>query len=617
MIRLIAGQSGPILEAVKGLMGVTAALVDPAGVPVWTNGGEREVLPIVPDGPPCLALAARHGRVANARLRGHSCCRSCPAQDCRLVVVVSVSGSEMAGPPAGAITLAWDGAGDPGAERADALLSLAGGLAAAVSAQLAAEACRQDADRHLGRFEALANSLGEPVLVINIEGRVVQANGAAEAVFGPAAGRLMDRPVKELLEGLDPVWSAPQARQLRARMVSDGLEVQASVIPLAYASQLEGALLILKPQIRALESSVQAPRPCLYTFADIKGVSQAIVEVRGMAGRAAMTDATILVRGESGTGKEVFAQAIHSASRRRHRPFVAVNCAAIPDTLLESELFGYDEGAFTGARKGGKPGKFELAEGGTLFLDEVGDMPLVLQAKLLRILQERVVERIGSSKVRPVNVRIIAATNRDLAGLIRSGQFREDLYYRINVIPLEIPPLRQRPEDLYLLIDHFLKKYGWLLGKERLRLSADVMGVLHAYPWPGNVRELENTIQYVVSLEQGVLVTMDSLPPHLRQWQPVPDSGAAPQSRSVDARSLGAGRTPVTGEAAPQRYPPVRRTSRAGGLRVDLARVRELLSSHGNTTEGKRAAARALGISLATLYRWLQRMENENSRAAE
>lgn len=210
----------------------------------------------------------------------------------------------------------------------------------------------------------------------------------------------------------------------------------------------------------------------------------------------------------------MFARLIHTSSPRSAKPFVAVNCAAIPESLMESELFGYEEGAFTGARKGGKIGKIQLANHGTFFLDEIGDMPLYLQAKLLRVLNDKKVERIGNSSTSLINVdvRIIAATNQNLEEMIEKKEFREDLYYRLNVVPLRLPPLRERPDDIPFLIQHFIKKYNKILGKEVRSAAASVMELMMEYRWPGNVRELENCIEYMMTFEKTQVLSLDVVP---------------------------------------------------------------------------------------------------------
>ena len=236
-----------------------------------------------------------------------------------------------------------------------------------------------------------------------------------------------------------------------------------------------------------------------------------MASLKATALKVAASNSTILIMGESGTGKELFAQAIHHASPRSRGPFVQVNCAAVPETLLESELFGYHEGAFTGASKGGKIGKFELADGGTIFLDEIGDMPLNMQSKILRVLQEREIERVGGRRPILVDVRVIAATNRDLKDLVRRNLFRDDLFYRLHVITLEIPALRERVEDIPLLTEFFLKKLAPQFGQGQKRISEEAMGMLMSHSWTGNVRELENTLERALNVMEGDIITPSNL----------------------------------------------------------------------------------------------------------
>jgi len=245
----------------------------------------------------------------------------------------------------------------------------------------------------------------------------------------------------------------------------------------------------------------------------IVGKSPKILQALDIVHRVAPTNATVLLMGESGVGKELFAKAIHFLSPRADKPFIAINCAAIPPDLLEAELFGYEKGAFTGAYTS-KKGKFELANGGTIFLDEIGDMPLNLQVKLLRVLQEKEVERIGSSKPIKIDVRIIAATNRNLEKLIKEGKFREDLYYRINVVPIYIPPLRERKEDIPVLVNYFLEVFNKEYGKN-VKVSKEVFEVFLNYHWPGNVRELRNVLERMVILDTDGILTYEDLPTEL------------------------------------------------------------------------------------------------------
>jgi transcriptional regulator with PAS, ATPase and Fis domain len=237
-----------------------------------------------------------------------------------------------------------------------------------------------------------------------------------------------------------------------------------------------------------------------YTLNDIIGGSQNMVRIKTLCAQVANNISNVLIIGESGTGKELFAQAIHSSGYRRNNPFVRINCACIPENLLESELFGYEEGSFTGAKKGGKIGKIELAHGGTLFLDEIGELPLMMQAKLLSFLQEREFERIGGNELIQSDVRIIAATNTNLKEAIDQGKFREDLYYRLNVVSILIPPLRNRLDDIEMLTNHFIKKINWKLGTTIEGLDEKSLSLLKSYEWPGNIRELENIIERAINL---------------------------------------------------------------------------------------------------------------------
>lgn len=319
---------------------------------------------------------------------------------------------------------------------------------------------------------------------------------------------------------------------------------------------------------------------------NIIGSSEPTRKLKDDIMKVAKSTSTVLITGESGTGKEMVATAIWNASDRKDRKFVAINCAAIPEALLESELFGYVKGAFTGADPNGRIGKFELAHKGVIFLDEIGDMPLYLQAKLLRVLQERKIVRIGSNQQIPIDVRILAATNKDLREMIREKKFREDLYYRLNVIPLQIPPLRQRKEDIAELVLHFARRYAQLFKKDFWKITEPVMERLMAYPWEGNVRELENVTEFMINMmgSDGIL-DESTLPRELQGSSPA-SAEAAPVVMEAPE--------PETGEA----IVPLKELERR--------EIRRAIARHGTTTQGKKAAARELGIGLATLYRKME-----------
>jgi two-component system response regulator PilR (NtrC family) len=310
---------------------------------------------------------------------------------------------------------------------------------------------------------------------------------------------------------------------------------------------------------RALNSS--------HRFADIVGRSEPMLAVFKLIETVAPTNSTILITGESGTGKELAARAIHVHSLRRDRPFVALNCGALPETLLESELFGHMRGAFTGASLN-KKGLVEVAERGTIFLDEIGETSPMMQVKLLRVLQERRFRRLGGTEEVEADIRVIAATNQDLGRMVADGRFREDLFYRINVIPVHLPPLRDRREDIPLLADHFLEKYREQMGKEITGISRDAAAFLQAYPWPGNIRELENVIERAVALERTPAILPESLPPHIRGESPADGSG---NGRAIDL--------PASGFDLEQHVQSIERDyiaqalQRAGGVQVKAAEL--------------------------------------------
>ena len=322
-------------------------------------------------------------------------------------------------------------------------------------------------------------------------------------------------------------------------------------------------------------------------FENIVGNSPVLRKLKVRALKVSDSSSTVLVNGESGTGKELLARAIHQASSRRDCPFIAINCGAMPDTLLESELFGYVSGAFTGASSKGRMGKFELAQGGVIFLDEISAMPLYMQVKLLRVLQERVIIRLGSNKLMHVDVRVIAASNDDLLDSIKRHAFREDLYYRLNVIPLTMPPLREREGDVAILAEYFLDKYCSLFSKPKPRLSSAILEIFENYPWPGNVRELEHVIEYAVNMipEDGLL-SLECLP---SQFLGGHSAGIRPAGNAKAVSSPG----DDSGDVLPLEL-------------LEEREIRKALAKFGTSTKGKKEAARALGLSLATLYRKMQ-----------
>jgi formate hydrogenlyase transcriptional activator len=319
--------------------------------------------------------------------------------------------------------------------------------------------------------------------------------------------------------------------------------------------------------LESVESGGQNRNP--RRFEQLIGKSRTLDVVLEQVERVAPTDSTVLIQGETGTGKELIARAVHNVSSRCGRPFIKLNCAAIPDALLESELFGHERGAFTGA-VAQKAGRFEMADKGTLFLDEVGDIPLALQPKLLRVLQEQEFERLGGTRTHQVDVRLVAATNRDLAGMVKRREFRDDLYYRLNVFPIQLPPLRARREDVPLLVAHFVEIYGRRMGKQIEQIPAETMSALSSYQWPGNIRELQNFIERSVILSAGTV-----LHPPLAELR-----------HSPELESLGA----ITLEEAERDH-----------IRKTLEYTRWVVA-------GPNGAAARLGVKRSTLYFRMQKL---------
>lgn len=270
----------------------------------------------------------------------------------------------------------------------------------------------------------------------------------------------------------------------------------------------------LDKELKIYKNEFAKSNSAKYTLSDILGTSKALEYCKNKVKKIARVNSNVLIHGESGVGKELFAHSIHNESERRYEPFVSINCSAIPDNLLESELFGYEEGSFTGAVKGGKIGKFELTNNGTIFLDEIGDMPLHMQAKLLRVLEEREIVRIGGKSAIPINVRIVCATHKSLSELVYEGKFREDLYYRLNVLTLEIPPLRERKEDIPLLVDRFLDIFQKESGFYR-EIPESIVKLLLKHDWPGNIRELKNVVERICVNAEETKVCINDLPPHI------------------------------------------------------------------------------------------------------
>lgn len=362
----------------------------------------------------------------------------------------------------------------------------------------------KDSSKMKERFKTVINNVHDGLIAINKENKISVFNPIAEKIFAQKATKLIGQDSENFLD--DTFFQTVNNPRKEGILKLPSHELLISEIPLYAKNSDNGKLFVLKDvsEIHRLEESVrrrlyQEQNIARYDFSHIVGKSPALQKVLSLAQKMAKSDSTVFIQGESGTGKELLAQSIHNASNRSSGPFVAINFAALSETLLESELFGYVEGSFTGAKKGGSSGLFEAAHKGTLFLDEIGDAPLPFQVKLLRVLQERQIRRVGSIKVIPIDVRVIVATNHNLKEHIKAGLMREDLYYRLNVLPIKMPALRERKEDILPLAYSFYKKYKPLSLDAKLYFS-NIKTCLQNYSWPGNIRELQNVVEYLANI---------------------------------------------------------------------------------------------------------------------
>ncbi|MBN2357997.1 MAG: sigma 54-interacting transcriptional regulator [Deltaproteobacteria bacterium] len=436
-----------------------------------------------------------------------------------------------------------------------------------------------DAARHR---DPILDSINEGVFTVDLDWRIASFNRAAEKITGIRRQDAIGHRCSEVLRAN----ICSDACAMRKVLETGEPSVNSSVfvvdawgarIPIkvsaAVLRDVDGRVIGGVETFQDLRQVEELRKKLLdkHSFADIVGKSAAIARLFDILPHVSDSDATVLIHGESGTGKELVARAIHELSPRRKRRFVAVNCGALPDTLLESELFGYRAGAFTDARKD-KPGRFALADGGTLLLDEIGDISAAMQVRLLRVLQEKVYEPLGALEPVRANVRIIAATNRDLGELVRAGSFREDLYYRIHVVQIDVPPLRERREDIPLLVDHFVASYNRLHDREIAGLSREALSLLVHHDFPGNVRELQNILEHAFVLCRGGAIEPSHFPPGM--------------ARAVGRDLADPGR-------------------RMNLRQVERSLIQEALARH----RGNRAlAARELGIDPSTLYRKIQRL---------
>ncbi|WP_243303644.1 sigma-54-dependent Fis family transcriptional regulator [Geothrix oryzisoli] len=444
------------------------------------------------------------------------------------------------------------------------------------------------------RLSSIILTVTDGVLVLDVDGVLDQINPVAERLLGVSNQQAAGKRITELVRDLGPIrellaWGREFLdRELELTSGRGALQCIASGKPILDESGVvKGAVLFVNPinKIKGLINRFSGAQ-ATFRFEDILGQGEALQRAVQLGRLAAANESNVLLTGESGTGKEMFAHAIHNQSERRKGPFVAINCGAIPRELIASELFGYQEGAFTGAARGGRPGKFELASGGTLFLDEIGDMPLEQQIALLRVLQDRTITRLGGDRPFVVDVRIICATHKDLREEIRKGTFRQDLYYRLNVSMIKLPPLREHPEDIPELLEAFLHKFAARKGAADLRIDPGVSGALQGYAWPGNIREFQNVVERMIHSVRGTALSLEDIPEEiLRAPEPthlVPAPVASGPARTAGSVSL-----------------------REQLLEEEREQIQACLRTwKGNMTK----AAQELGMARNTLYRKLQKL---------
>jgi PAS domain S-box-containing protein len=380
-------------------------------------------------------------------------------------------------------------------------------------AKRAAYISRSEKARALG-FKTILDYAYEGIIAIDSENRITVFNSMSEKTLGISGKDIIGKKIDEILPKSKLVdLLCSKGEYLNEIVKYNGMQLAINKVPLIMSSKNIGNVMNFQnvTKVQEMESTIRQKiytrgHIAKYRFDDIIGKSKSIKEVINTAKGFSQVDANILIMGETGTGKELFAQSIHNHSKRKDGPFVAINCAALPESLLESELFGYVEGAFTGAVKGGKPGLFELAHNGTIFLDEISEISLKIQGRLLRVIQEKEIMRLGHDRIIPVDVRIISATNKNLFALSKKGDFREDLYYRLDILKINLPNINERKEDIPILAESFIRKYGMKLKNEKMTITSRARKLLQSYDWTGNVRELINICERLVVMAQEAVI---------------------------------------------------------------------------------------------------------------
>lgn len=457
------------------------------------------------------------------------------------------------------------------------------------------------------QVRAILDFISDGVLAVDDKGLINVCNPAAEKLLKVAAGQVKGKPVDDLFAHLQ-VTDTLRSGEEKLNQITEhhGVKMINHQVPIRYGEEVLGVLCTFQ-ELSKLQQQEQEIRTKLahkghvtkYTLKDMAGKSKIFQQTVDKARKFASVDSTILLTGETGVGKEVLAHLIHNSSRRSQGPFVAVNCAAIPEHLLESELFGYVEGAFTGAKRGGKAGLFELAHRGTIFLDEIGELPEALQVRLLRVLQEREVMRLGAERLIPVDVRVIAASNRDLENMVRQETFRADLFYRINVLRIDIPSLRERKEDIPLLCEHIIQELKQEIDRDIQGFADDAMDLLQRYAWPGNIRELRNFIERAMILSPGSTIRLET----------VLEAGGHAFRSLAEKENRRAQPIQKSSSTPPEQARPAQQSENLSSYeRHHILKVLEQVD--GNQTK----AAKILGIGRTTLWRKLKEMKEQEMK---
>lgn len=481
-------------------------------------------------------------------------------------------------------------------EKIDSYLPFIENICDLISMKIDESEINKNNDKKIKLFHEIINNLEKGVVILDVQNKISYVNNIAQISLN-----LRNSSIGEELKIVNYEKSTNNKDVINIDINNHIYTMAAKILPVyPYIKEYDKIIIFDKviDEKNDSENFIDTGWG-VYKSDSIIGNSDAMCKVKDRIKKLARSNSTVLITGESGTGKELIARAIHAEGNRSQKPFIAINCAAIPENLLESELFGYVKGAFSGASNSGKIGKFELANEGVIFLDEIGDLSFHLQAKLLRVLQERKFARIGSNKLIDLNIKVISATNKDLLKLVNEGKYREDLYYRLNVIPINLPPLRERKEDINEIMESFINKYSIELGILDVKIEEKVMKMLNNYNWPGNIRELENAVEYMMNLvgEDGIIVE-DMLPIDILNYYNKKNYTITSYRREGYISNQ-------NNSYSIEEFISNEKKDILSLKDLELLYINKVLDRFGRDTKSKKEIAKRLGIGLATLYRKL------------